>query len=237
MSGFTYLTPVIPDPNWQKFVVGAALCGVLVLTGKLLTVRLATDKGFEGAVIPDKKLTPFGFFDFFIEAFLAHHDSVLGKENRKYVPLTGSLFIFILFANLLGLVPGMPAITTTVWINVGMALLVFIYFNYLGIKEQGLINYLKHFCGPVWWLAFLILPIELLSTCLRILTLNLRLYWNISADHMVLEAFTGMIGIGAVPFYVMGTFVSFMQAFIFTTLTMVYILLATQHEEHEEGEH
>ena len=147
------------------------------------------------------------------------------------MPFTASLFLFLLAANLLGLVPGMPAITTTVWVNVGMALVVFLYFNYLGIKEHGLLSYLKHFCGPVWLLAWFIFPLEIFSTCLRVLTLNLRLYWNINADHEVLNIFTNLIGPFAAPFYVMGVFVCFMQAFIFTTLTMVYILLATQHEE------
>jgi len=235
-SGFTYLTPFIENDNWQKLIVAGTVATGLIVLGKVLTTRLRVAGGTQSAVIPEKRLSLFGFFDIFMEAFVAHQDSILGKEGRKYVPFTASLFLFILVSNLLGLVPGMPAITTTVWVNVGLAILVFCYFNYLGIKANGFWGYLKHFCGPVWWLAFLIFPIEIFSTCLRILTLNLRLYWNISADHVVLHTFTNMLGVGAVPFYVMGTFVSFMQAFIFTTLTMVYILLATQHEEHDEHE-
>jgi len=234
---FTYLSPLIEDPNTQKLVTALGLSALLIFLGASLTSRLKKTNGIEENIIPAQKFSLFGFFDLIMEAFVAHQDSILGKENRKYLPFTASLFFFVLASNLIGLVPGIPAITTTVWINVGMAILVFVYFNYEGIKAQGLWGYLKHFCGPVWWLAVLILPIEIFSTCLRILTLNLRLYWNISADHVVLETFTDMLGVGAVPFYLMGTFVSFMQAFIFTTLTMVYILLATQHEEHGEGEH
>jgi F-type H+-transporting ATPase subunit a len=87
----------------------------------------------------------------------------------------------------------------------------------------------------VWWLAFLIFPLEILGTFLRILTLNLRLYWNISADHIVLGLFTDLVPV-VVPviFLALGTFVCFMQAFVPTILTMIYILLATQHEEGEE---
>ena len=228
---FTYLSPLISDPNTQKITLAVGLAILMVAIGRTLTARLSDDSALESHVVPNRKITLFGFFDAFVELFLAHHDSILGKKNRKYMPFTASLFLFLLAANLLGLVPGMPAITTTVWVNVGMALVVFLYFNYLGIKEHGLLSYLKHFCGPVWLLAWFIFPLEIFSTCLRVLTLNLRLYWNINADHEVLNIFTNLIGPFAAPFYVMGVFVCFMQAFIFTTLTMVYILLATQHEE------
>jgi F-type H+-transporting ATPase subunit a len=137
--------------------------------------------------------------------------------------------------NLIGLIPGMVSPTTTVSVNVAIALIVFLSFNYYGIREQGLVNYLKHFAGPVWWLAPLLFPLEILSAVLRVLTLNLRLYWNITADHIVLGVFTELTKyVVPVIFYGLGTFVCFMQAFVFTTLTMVYIFLAVDHgaEEH-----
>lgn len=228
---FTYLSGIIGDADTEKFVTAIALGGGLAVLGSSLTARLRTAGAVQSAVIPAPKLDLFGFFDFFVEAFTKFHDSIVGKENRKYVSFTGSVFLFLLLANLLGLVPGMPSITTTVWVNVGMALAVFLYFNGLGVKEHGLVGYLKHFAGPIWWLAWFLFPLEIFSTTLRILTLNLRLYWNVTADHMVLEILTGLLGLGAVPIYVLGTFVSFMQAFVFTILTMVYIRVATQHEE------
>ena len=116
-----------------------------------------------------------------------------------------------------------------------MALVVFLLFNWAGVREQGVLSYLKHFCGPVIFVAPLVFPLEILSTCLRILTLNMRLYWNISADHLVLATFTDLTKyVVPVAFYAMGAFVCFMQAFVFGTLTMIYILFAVQHEE-EEG--
>lgn len=240
-AGFNYLSPFIHDANWQKSTLAMAVVGGLVLAGVKISRRLANKQALTQAVIPSPKISAFSFIDFLVEAFVRHHDSVLGIQNRKYVPFTGSIFLFLLTSNLLGLIPGMPAITTTVWVNVGLALVVFCYFNYLGIKEHGAFGYLKHFWGPVWWLGFLIFPLEILSTVLRVLTLNLRLYWNISADHIVLDTFTDLAGhiLLAVPFYALGTFVSFMQAFVFTTLTMVYILLATAHAEgaHAEDAH
>lgn len=228
---YTYLQHLVENPDAQKLVTALGLGACLVLIGRQLTSRLRTAEGVEAALIPNSRLSLFGFFDLLISGFVNLHDSILGKENRRHLAFTGSVFIFILFSNLLGLIPGVPAITTTVWINVGMALVVFCYFNYQGIKANGVLGYLKHFCGPVIYVAPLFFTAEIISTCLRILTLNLRLYWNINADHLILGVFTDLMKL-SFPFYILGTFVSFMQAFVFTVLTMIYILLATQHEEH-----
>lgn len=221
----------------EKLLIATGLGLLLIVFGRLSsapiresTIRVAD--GLKQLVVPPHKLSLFGFFDVFVEGFLKFHDSVLGRENRKYFPFSGTVFTFILFGNLIGLIPGVAALTTTVWVNVAIALVVFVYFNYLGIKQNGLFGYFKHFCGPVWWLVWLILPIEIFSVALRIVTLNLRLYWNISADHIVLDTFTQMTKfIIPVIFYGFGTFVCVIQALVFTILTMVYILLATQHEE------
>ena len=227
-----YLSYVIADENWQKFAMALALGGGLYLFGKSLSARLATPKQIEDAIIPAERVTALGIFDAFIETFRGFYDGILGKNSRQHLPVVAAVFLFILLANLIGLIPGMPSITTTVWVNVAMALVVFIYFNWQGIKANGLIGYLKHFCGPVAILAPVVFFLEILSTCIRLLTLNLRLYWNITADHIVLGTFTDLLPpLFPVVFYAMGTFVSFMQAFVFTVLTMIYILLATQHEE------
>lgn len=233
---YNYFQHLIPGSiahadEWQKFATAVLLGLALILLGKSAAARIGSKKS-TAALIPEEKVTLSGFFDFFIESFVKFHDSVLGHSGRKYLPFTGTLFLFVLTSNLIGLIPGLPALTTTVWVNVGLAVVVFIFFNGLGVKEHGVGGYLKHFAGPVIFLAPFLFPLEIFSTILRVLTLNLRLYWNISADHLVMHIFTGMLGpILPVPLYVLGTFVCFMQAFIFTTLTMVYILLATQHEE------
>ena len=233
-AGPNFLSYLTPDPDLQKLIGAAVVGGGLLLIGSALTKRLKTNAGIEQELIPPQKAGVFGFADFAVEGFIKFYDSILGSHNRKHLPFVASIFFFIFVSNLLGLIPGVPAITTTVWVNVAMALVVFVYFNLQGIKEQGLGNYLKHFCGPLLILAPLIFPIEILSVCMRILTLNLRLYWNITADHMVLEIFTEMLGpILPIPFYILGTFVSFMQAFVFATLTMIYILLATEHGDEE----
>jgi F-type H+-transporting ATPase subunit a len=244
----TYLSPLVGDPNWQKFFAAVALGLVLIGIGKSVTSRLRAPVPDGAHLIPEHKLGLAGVFEVFFEQFVAFHDSVVGREGRKYVPLTASIFIFIFCANILGLVPGMPAITTTVWVNVAIALIVFVYFNFEGIKANGVLGYLLHFTGgviggdskpknvliyvPMIALALLIFAIEILSTSLRIVTLNLRLYWNISADHIMLGTFSEMVP-QLVPsvLYALGTFVCFMQAFVFTLLTMIYIMLAVQHSE------
>ena len=240
---YTYLQSIIPDSNWQKVAVAAAVGVTLVMGGRALTARIATAQGREAAIVPDEKISLFGLLDLFVERWIKLHDATAGRQNRKHAPFSAAIFLFIFLLNLIGLVPGMPAATTTVWLNVAMALVVFGYFNYQGVRAHGAKGYLAHFAGPVWWLAWLIFPLEIFSTVLRVLTLNLRLYWNINADHVVLGVFTDsmptFIRIGVpVIFYGLGTFVALMQAFVFSLLTMVYVKLATEHSHGEdEGHH
>jgi len=237
MADSTILSPFISDPNVQKFVTGGAIGGGLLFLGSLVKGQLKTPERQEHFVVPSSKASLVGVLDLVVEGLVSLSDSVLGKHGRKFIPFTGAVFLFIFLSNLLGLIPAMPAVTTTVWVNVGISLAVFLYFNYCGIREQGLISYLKHFAGPVWWLAWFILPVEIVSITLRILTLNLRLFWNITADHMVLHSLTGLFKVFATPVFLLGSFVCFMQAFIFTILTMLYLLFATEHDHGDEGAH
>jgi len=232
MEGYTFIGEIFEDPNQQKFATAVLLGTALLGLGAYVTRKFSRKEERERYLIP-RRFNLLGLSDFFVEAFLGFHDAVVGPEHRRYASFSGSIFLFLLGANFLGLVPGMAAVTTTVWVNVGLAILVFIYFNYLGIKHNGLIGYLKHFAGPMLPLAVFLFPLEVFSTVLRIFTLNLRLYWNIYADHLVMATFTGLMPFAGVPVYLLGAFVGFMQAFIFTTLTMVYIQLAVQHEEEQ----
>ncbi|MCB0336011.1 MAG: F0F1 ATP synthase subunit A [Bdellovibrionales bacterium] len=228
---YTYLGDLFHlSENHQEFFTGILMGVGMLALGWLGAKNLSRPDQRKGHLIP-KKFSITAFFDLCFEAFINYHDSLVGKDGRKYASFSAAIFFFLFFSNLFSLIPGMAAATTTVWLNVGMAIVVFIYFNAVGIKAQGLKGYLLHFCGPMLPIAWLIFPVEIFSTCLRILTLNLRLYWNINADHVVLGIFTDMLSGFAFPMYVLATFVSFMQAFIFTTLTMVYILLAQMHEE------
>lgn len=234
-SHYTFLSPLFANPELEKFAAGILIGGGLTFLSLQVARYAGTTQARHDSVIPPEKPGLFGFLDLAMESFINYHDSILGKENRKHVAFHAAVFFFLLISNLTGLVPGMPAATTTVWTTAGLGLIAFFYFNLHGVRAHGVVGYLKHFCGPVWYLAWLLFPIEIFSVCLRPLTLNLRLYWNITADHMVLSTLTDILQVGVFPVYVLGVFVSFMQAFVFTTLSMVYVLLATEHEEEEHG--
>ncbi len=172
-------------------------------------------------------------FELGVEGIIGLMEGVLGHNARKYLPLIGSLFIYILVSNLLGIVPGLNPPTSNINTNAACALTVFVTYNIMGIREQGLKNYIKHFMGPIIWLAPLMIVLELVSHLVRPVSLSVRLFGNIMGDHMVLGVFTELTKIGIpVIFLGLALFVSVIQAFVFSLLSMIYISLATSHEEH-----
>jgi len=160
-------------------------------------------------------------------------EGVMGeKEARRYLPVIGTLFFFILFSNLLALIPGFLPPTDSLKTNLGLAVMVFVLTHVLGVRAHGP-KYFKHFLGPWLPLAPLMLPIEIISHIARPVSLAMRLLGNISADHAVVLAFFGVIPLLVpVPFLVMGVFVSVVQAVVFSLLSTVYIGSAIAHEEH-----
>ncbi len=160
-------------------------------------------------------------------------DENIGHEGRKYLAMIGTLGFFIVFSNLLGLIPGLAAPTSNINVPAGCAILVFLYYNFQGIRKQGVLHYLKHFAGPVWWLAPIMIPIELISHLARPFSLTVRLYANIFAEEALIVAFFGLIPlILPLPFMGYAIFGGFLQAFIFITLSQVYIAGAVATEEH-----
>ena len=155
---------------------------------------------------------------------------IIGPQAEKYFPLIGSLFVFILFCNLLGIIPGFLPPTSNIYTNAACAIIVFIYYNYQGFKEHG-IGYLKQFAGPLIWIAPLMFLIEILSHLFRPFSLSVRLFGNIFGDHTVLSIFSDLIPlIVPVIFLILGLAVALIQAFIFSALSAVYIGLAVSHE-------
>lgn len=154
-------------------------------------------------------------------------DGVLGHAGRKYLGIFGTFFIFILVSNLLGLVPGFAPPTSNTNVTWGLGAASFAVFIGAGIHAHGLVAWAKHFVGPIWWLGVLMVPLEIIDHCVRPLSLGLRLYGNMHGDHLVLEIFTDLTKFGVpVVFYGLGTFVSLIQAFVFTLLTIIYVSLA-----------
>lgn len=172
-------------------------------------------------------------FELGVEGIVNLMESVMGPSARKYLPLIGSLFIYIFVSNLLGMIPGINPPTSNINTNLACSLIVFVTYNIMGIREQGLKNYIKHFMGPIIWLAPLMIILELVSHLVRPMSLSIRLFGNIMGDHMVLGVFTELTKVGIpVIFLGLALFVSFIQAFVFSLLSMIYISLATAHEEH-----
>lgn len=158
---------------------------------------------------------------------------VVGHGYQKNVAFFSMLFIFILVSNLIGIIPTFEAPTMFYWVPAGIAICSFFYYNTQGIQEMGFVGHLKHFAGPMWWLAWFMFPLELISHCIRPVSLTIRLFANMLAGEQVTLGFLALVPI-LVPVVVMGlhVFVSFLQAFIFTVLNMVYVGGVVAHEDH-----
>lgn len=158
-------------------------------------------------------------------------DQIIGHGYEKFQSFVTCIFLFVLLNNLLGVIPGIPAPTTSPSVPLGLALLTFLFYNFHGIKALGPIGYLKHFAGPVWWMAWLIFPIEIVSDLARVMSLTIRLYANMFASDLVTLVFFSLIPV-AIPAIFLGLHVavSLIQAFVFMLLTMIYLSLATAHE-------
>jgi F-type H+-transporting ATPase subunit a len=161
---------------------------------------------------------------------------VIGKQSRKFTPLIATLAIYILLGNILGLMPGFLSPTSNLNVTASCAICVFVYYNYHGIRKHGLLKYLKHFAGPVWWLSWLLFPVEIVSHMARPFSLSMRLFGNIFAEELIVSSLNKYIFpfLASVPVMFLALFASTIQAFIFILLTMVYISGAVE-EGHEEA--
>ncbi|SFV59155.1 ATP synthase F0 sector subunit a [hydrothermal vent metagenome] len=159
---------------------------------------------------------------------------VMGKAHaRKYLALVATIGLFVGIANLIGIIPGFEAPSSSLNMTLTLALTVFVYYNYVGIKTHGVAKYFKHFSGPVWWLAWLMFPVEIVSHFSRIISLSFRLMGNIKGDDMFLAVILMLVPwvLPLIPFALL-TFGAFLQAFIFMMLTYVYLAGAIIVAEH-----
>jgi F-type H+-transporting ATPase subunit a len=158
-------------------------------------------------------------------------DSIIGHGYQRYVMFITCVALFILLSNLVGMVPGLVAPTSKPTVPLGIALVCFFYYHYHGLREQGPIGYLKHFLGPIWWISWMMLPIEIISHLARVLSLTVRLYANMFAGEMVTLVFFSLIPVG-IPVVFMGLHlgVALIQAYIFMLLTMIYVSGAVAHD-------
>jgi len=192
----------------------------LVVLFALARVRLSVDNPgalqhvFEGA---------HGFVE-------GQSQEIIGHHSERYTPFLMTLTFFILISNLLGLIPGFESPTAVPVVPLGCAVCAFVYYQSQGFRQHG-IAYLKHFMGPMWWLAIIMVPIEIISHLARMLSLTVRLYANMFAGDMVTWVFFSLVPIGVpIIFLALHLGVSLLQTYIFILLTMVYLSGAVAEE-------
>ncbi len=184
----------------------------------------------ESSVIPGEGLSLRNLAELLVEFVSWLSESIIGPKGIRYVPLFGSFFLFILIANLSGLIPGFLPPTNNLNTTLGLGIVSFFAYNYFGWREHGA-GYIKQFMGPVIFLAPFFLILEGISHLVRPLSLGLRLFGNIFGDHLVVEIFTELTKVGVpVLFYMLGALVSLIQAFVFTLLSVIYVAMAVSHE-------
>ncbi len=220
--GVAGVAPENPAKPWANFVVMELIVAlIIVILFAMLRPRLSVDN-------PGKLQHIFELVYNFL-----HHESEdqVGHDGPKYISFFGTLFVFILFMNLIGVVPGLESPTMSPSVPLGCAAATFLYYNAMGIRQNGVGKYLAHFAGPMPALAPLMIPIELVSHLARPLSLTIRLFANMFAGEQVTIQFLNLTFL-FVPAAFMGlhVFVSFLQAYIFMLMTMMYVAGAVAHE-------
>ena len=225
------------DLSWLFQAVALATLLLLIASWQVQR-QLRTAKG---GVLPDEGITLRNLFEVLVEGLSTLAEQTIGPEYRRWFPLVGSIFFFILISNLLGLVPGVGGATSDINTGFAWAIIAFCAYNYVGIRKHGL-AYIYQFMGPslftlhlfgkhfhVRALAPLMLMIEVPLHFARIATLSIRLLANMFADHTVVAVWLTLVP-AVIPavFLGLGLVIAFIQAFVFSLLTMIYIGLALE---------
>jgi F-type H+-transporting ATPase subunit a len=218
------ITPANAEAPWSNAY------SMLVLVVLIMVVALGYARTTFSVDKPSRIQTILELFHGFIKGMSS---DLIDSHPHKHVPYFGALFAFILIGNLIGILPTFESPTMFVVVPLGLATVSFGYYNFMAIREVGIISWFKHLLGPIPALAPLMLIIEVLSHLSRLLSLTVRLYANMFAGEMVFLVFLGMVPLG-IPVLFMGlhTFVAFLQAYIFTLLVMVYLGQLVEHGEH-----
>lgn len=224
----------VPWFIWSTLFVGA----LLMMTGFVVRQRLAAA---HGGIVPDEGVSVRNVTEILVEFVAGMAEENMGPKWRRYFPLIGTLFFFILLSNLLGLVPGIDGATSDANVTWAWAIISFVLFQYVGIREHGW-AYVNHFLGPSLFdvtlggrkihmrvLAPLYAPIEIIGHLSRIFTLAVRLLANMFADHTVVGVWLLLVP-PVVPavFMGLGVLVAFLQAYVFALLSMIYVGLALE---------
>ena len=217
---------------WLMFGMAALVAVVLAIVAFISTRRLEK--------IPSSRFQ--NFIEFVVESLDSFVTGIIGPKGRKYTPFIGSLFIFILCMNLIGLIPPFKSPTSTWSITAGLAIIVFLTYNIAGIMETGFKRWFMHLLGEPIWLCWLMFPIHVIGELARPLSLSIRLFGNIFGEETILAVLAGMSFI-IIPYFVaipyqfpitlFAVFTSFVQALVFSMLSAIYISIAVaDHTEH-----
>lgn len=235
-EGSTWISMLqkMANTHIPEHIITFALVGVILIIAGLC--YRSCIYAIKNIVIPDYGLTFRNIVEAYGHFVLGQCKAILGeREAPKYFHFVATIFIVILVSNLIGLIPGFLPPTEVTSTTLALGVFSFVYYNIKGCKELGIVNYLKHFAGPLWYLAPLIFAIEIISNFIRPLSLALRLRSNMMGDHLVLTTFSNLVPfLLPIPFYILGLVVCFIQAYVFTVLSMIYISLATTHHDHGE---
>ncbi len=193
----------------------------------------------EDLLLPPKTWSAFAFFDVLVELILKTMEGLMPRKDAlAALPLVTAFAVFIFMCNFLGMVPGFLPPTDNLNTTMALATVCFLAYNYWGFKKQGVVAYLKHFAGPVWWLAWFMFPLEIVSHLARPMSLAVRLMGNMFGDHLVLGIILGFhILVLPLPVMVLGCIVCVLQTVVFTLLAIVYISLAVEEHEHDDHGH
>ena len=200
--------------------------------------KMKPEQMSDDEILPPKKFGLIAFIELCWSVVSSTLESTIGEKNwMRFVGVLGGTFFVLIVSNLSGVLPGFSPATSSMSFTFAAAIAIFVYFNYYGIKESGF-DYIKHLAGPVLWMAPLMFVIEFISLMSRPVSLSLRIFGNISGDHFVFAIFSGLMKDLYIPFIPIpaiflgfGTFVACLQAFIFMTLSAVYIKLALESKE------
>ena len=208
---------------WANYVAMQLLVALIVIVVfAILRPRLSVDR-------PGKLQH---IFELVYEFVSGQAEENAGHDGHRYVTYFGTVFIFVLFANLIGVIPGFESPTMIPSVPAGLAMATFCYYNIMGVQANGPFKYAAHFAGPIWWMAPLMIPIEIVSHLARPLSLTIRLFANMYAGEQVTGVFLKLTLL-LVPALFMGlhVFVSLLQAYIFMLLTMMYVGGAVAHDQ------
>lgn len=211
-----------PAHPWANFIVMQLLvAGIIVVVFALLKPRLSVAN--PGKLQQTCELV--------YEFVTGQAEDMVGHDGHKHTPLFGTLFVFILLCNLIGIIPGFQSPTQVHYVPAGCAMVAFLYYNFVGIWKNGPLKYLAHFAGPIWWMSPLMFVIEIISHLARPLSLTIRLFANMYAGEQVTLVFLSLTYfIAPVVFMGLHIFVSVLQAYIFMLLTMMYVGAAIAEE-------